>query len=273
MKEENNNHKLRNLRGRPGFTLIELLVVIAIIAILAALLLPALGRAKMKANTTSCLNNLKQLTLAWVMYSGDNQEFFVNNWTRGTACGTKSWVSSGSAAGIGSWTGDPKSDANDYAIRYGKLFDYNQSVKIYKCPSDKSKVTNPFNPIPRTRSYSMSTGVNWVNEDAAGNPGGTPTPNKSAAMVRPGPSEASVFLDEKEDSIDNNALGIWPLTFGSQGFWNVPAAERHQNGCVLSFGDGHAEYWRWRGANIKNAVPFSSYPNDPDWRRLAETVP
>jgi prepilin-type N-terminal cleavage/methylation domain-containing protein/prepilin-type processing-associated H-X9-DG protein len=248
-----------------GFTLIELLVVIAIIAILAAMLLPALAKAKEKANTTACLSNLKQLQLCYIMYIGDNNEFIPPNDAAPTASAIYAWVA-----------GDAKTDTTTN-IENGVLFQYNRSVKIYVCPDDKSTtIPDLLHPhgFPRTRSYSIDnvladseTSVNRLIE-------------KASQVKNPAPVQQSVFWDEDSRSCDNGSFGIRPA--GTWQWWNLPAS-RHNKGCTVSFFDGHVEYWRWRDTSVLaigapdpgvgHAMDISVPTSDRDLPKVQATTP
>jgi prepilin-type N-terminal cleavage/methylation domain-containing protein/prepilin-type processing-associated H-X9-DG protein len=242
--------------GHAGFTLIELLVVIAIIAILAAMLLPALAKAKSKSQGISCMNNLKQLTLAWRLWSDDNNDVVLASQddTLGRLQGRPNWVKGGL-----NWNDDPVNYDINHDITLSPMWTYTgKSAAIFKCPADKATVPHAPGRLPRVRSNSMSQVFGygeWLDGAYNQNQTAWRTYGKNSNIVLP--TKTFVFVDEAPGSINDAAMAVActknePQDVGKGWLVDFPA-NYHNGACGFSFSDGHAEIHKWKGSTIRNA--------------------
>ena len=238
---------------RRAFTLVELLVVIAIIAVLAALLMPALSRAKNRAQTIVCLGDLKQLQLCFQLYAGENSDFMPPNdfvydlSTLRAIPGNEgpSWCTN-----VAPFEADPA------GIKSGLLYQYNTSIAIYRCPADQSTIETPAGvklATPRLRSFNLSQSINGLSY-AGQIANDIPHFAKTTEIKNPGPANLLAFMEVHEDEITDTEFGI-PVVpdWWSAGYWWDFPANRHNQGANFSFADGHVENWHWKVPKIFTA--------------------
>jgi prepilin-type N-terminal cleavage/methylation domain-containing protein/prepilin-type processing-associated H-X9-DG protein len=268
-------------RFQTAFTLLELLVVIAIIAILAALLLPVLSKAKVRATAIQCQGSLKQLQLAWQMYVNDHNDFIPgNNWwqeagSNGMARCSLNWTTGWEDATLAD---NPDNTNTDLFLnpKWSSLGEYVKSAAIYHCPASRVMVREGGGLFPLARTVSMNGWMGYTNRPLETT---FQFIRKTTDLVKLSASDAFVFIDERDDSVDDGFFGV---SMGGATMVEIPAGY-HGGGGPVTFADGHAELHRWQSTDTQfpqqSGVPAENYKfisvaaDDPDllWLRTHGT--
>ncbi|MBI4663439.1 MAG: hypothetical protein HY735_31950 [Verrucomicrobia bacterium] len=258
-----------------AFTVVELLVLLAVVSLLWVLHWPVRGSSRGPTQTAVCLYNHRQLSLAWLMYAAENRDMLAGNLDGGdsqnTARSNRTWC-----VGWMDLTGSPH-NTNIALLLNSQLGRYARTAKVFKCPADKSR-SHGITGAPRVRSVAMNA---YVGERTGPFSAGYRQFRKLSEFSDPAPAKAFVFIDEREDSIND---GWFPMDMGSYDP-RLPSSDRiidypadwHNRGANLSFADGHVETWRWKDQRTMPAhrpgnllsLGISS-PNNPDVTRLQE---
>ena len=257
-----------------AFTLTELLVVVAVIAVLAALLLPSFGRAKQNAEKAACINNLRQLNLAWAMYAHDNNDWLVPNSpytvldAQGQAVNNPSWCPGDARYG----NRDGTNVAFILGNHAGSLGPYLRTWRVFKCPTDHSLTTlDDGKSYSRVRSYSMNSfmgyrGVTWS--------GATMFIRTSdlGTGLRP---RFAVFVDTHEDFL--RTCMFWMGRDIGRELWENLPASRHNGSGTYSYADGAVEAYRWKDPLTRQPVRGIFRDSlwatgSPDWRYMWERM-